>query len=162
MENCYKIYTDGSCSNNGKKNAKAGIGVYFQNVEISDISEEFTTKPITNQRAEIMACIKALDTLINNDLFDNSRYIIIYTDSKYTINCITKWINKWNENGWQTTNKKPVKNADLLKQLHKLYIDNKVIFQHVKAHQKEPLKTRINEYTHWYGNNKADKLAELV
>ena len=26
-----KIYTDGACSNNGRANAKAGLGVYFGN-----------------------------------------------------------------------------------------------------------------------------------
>ena len=85
-----------------KKNAKAGIGIY-----ISDdftISEKLTGLP-TNQRAELYAILKALE-LTN---MDNYSIVYIYTDSLYSINCITKWVYGWINNGWLDKKKKPVK-----------------------------------------------------
>ena len=54
------VYTDGSCRNNGKKNAIAGIGVYIEN--ICKISEPIVGRQ-TNQRAELFAILKALQII---------------------------------------------------------------------------------------------------
>lgn len=51
------IFTDGSCRNNGKSNACAGYGVLYPNKEYENVSEPFTIKPITNQRANYMRYI---------------------------------------------------------------------------------------------------------
>ncbi len=59
-ENPIYIYTDGACKNNGKKNAIAGIGVYIK--DICDISERIKGKQ-TNQRAELYAILKALESI---------------------------------------------------------------------------------------------------
>jgi len=83
-----EIYTDGACSNNGKKNAKAGIGIYFSNINIDPISQRV---PIdmdqTNNVAELLAIKIAIETIIKHNLKNNE--IIIYTDSQYSINVIT-------------------------------------------------------------------------
>ena len=54
----YFVYTDGSCSNNGKSNAKAGIGVYFGDNDSRNVSERINGKQ-TNNRAELLAILKA-------------------------------------------------------------------------------------------------------
>ena len=144
--NNINIYTDGACINNGKKNAKAGIGIY-----ISDdftISEKLTGLP-TNQRAELYAILKALLTI---DIL-NYKNINIYTDSMYSINCITKWVKGWKKNGWKDSKKKDVKNKDLIDNIDKIYSKyNHIHFNHVEAHTN---KTDI----HSICNDKADKLA---
>ncbi len=144
--NNINIYTDGACINNGKKNAKAGIGIY-----ISDdftVSEKLKGLP-TNQRAELYAILKAL--LIIDIL--NYKNINIYTDSMYSINCITKWVKGWKKNGWKDSKKKDVKNKDLIDNIDKIYSKyNHIHFNHVEAHTN---KTDI----HSIGNDKADKLA---
>ncbi len=144
--NNINIYTDGACINNGKKTAKAGIGIY-----ISDdftVSEKLKGLP-TNQRAELYAILKAL--LIIDIL--NYKNINIYTDSMYSINCITKWVKGWKKNGWKDSKKKDVKNKDLIDNIDKIYSKyNHIHFNHVEAHTN---KTDI----HSIGNDKADKLA---
>ena len=144
--NNINIYTDGACINNGKKNAKAGIGIY-----ISDdftISEKLIGLP-TNQRAELYAILKALLVI---DIL-NYKNINIYTDSMYSINCITKWVKGWKKNGWKDSKKKDVKNKDLIDNIDKIYSKyNHIHFNHVEAHTN---KTDI----HSIGNDKADKLA---
>ena len=144
--NNINIYTDGACINNGKKNAKAGIGIY-----ISDdftISEKLIGLP-TNQRAELYAILKALLAI---DIL-NYKNINIYTDSMYSINCITKWVKGWKKNGWKDSKKKDVKNKDLIDNIDKIYSKyNHIHFNHVEAHTN---KTDI----HSICNDKADKLA---
>lgn len=76
------IYTDGACSKNGTKYAKAGIGVYFEGSEYKDVSERISGIQ-TNNRAELSAILKALQIV----KYDEN--IIIYTDSEYAINGIT-------------------------------------------------------------------------
>ena len=128
-ENDYiNIYTDGACINNGKKNAKAGIGIY-----ISDnftVSEKLNGLP-TNQRAELYAILKAL-LIIDIIKYKN---IHIYTDSMYSINCITKWVKNWKKNGWKDSKKKDIKNKDLINNIDKIYSKyNHIYFKHIQAH----------------------------
>lgn len=140
------IYTDGACVNNGKKNAKAGIGVYSEN--IFNISERVVGHQ-TNQRAELYAILKALQLTDINE-YDS---IHLYTDSMYSINCLTKWIYKWINNSWLDFKKKPVKNKDIILQIYNiLYNRTNIHLHHVYSHTN---KTDI----HSLGNSKADDLA---
>tara|TARA_Y100001958_G_C21025168_1_gene400225 strand:+ start:28 stop:558 length:531 start_codon:yes stop_codon:yes gene_type:complete len=145
-ENPIYIYTDGACKNNGKKNAIAGIGVYIK--DICDISERIKGKQ-TNQRAELYAILKALES-INIKEYNP---IYIYTDSQYSINCITKWIYGWLNNGWLDKKKHPIKNKDIIQSIYNIYKNYSYInFIHIEAHTN---KTDI----HSLGNSKADYLA---
>jgi ribonuclease HI len=54
------IFTDGSCVDNGKHNASAGIGVYFGPNDERIISEKLNDQNPTNNKAEFEAIIRAL------------------------------------------------------------------------------------------------------
>ena len=56
-------------------------------------------------------------------------------DSQYTINAVTKWLPSWKKNGWMTSGKKPVANADLIREIDALLGSRDVVFVHVAAHQ---------------------------
>ena len=71
-------------------------------------------KLTTNNRMELMAVIMALKSI------ENIECIILFSDGKYVIDGITKWIEKWKINNWKSSNKKPVKNVDLWKELDEL------------------------------------------
>ena len=157
------VFTDGSSINNGskKKEHYGGIGIYIQNT-IESISEKLLGK-ITNNIAELKACIKAINIISQKPDYDNNK-IIIYTDSEYVINSITKWSLNWKKNNWKKYDKrkkekKDIKNKELIKELNNLYHKYPIIFNHIKAHQTEPNNKSSNEYKLWYGNNIADKLA---
>ena len=143
------IYTDGSCKNNGKKNAIAGIGVYSENVY--NISEKIEGRQ-TNQCAELYAILKALELT----KIDDYSIVYIYTDSLYSINCITKWVYGWINNGWLDKKKKPVKNKNIIQPIHNIYKKySNIRFIHIEAHTN---KTDI----HSLGNAKADELATNI
>ena len=67
------VYTDGACVNNGKPDARAGFGVWFGENDPRNVSESFTG-PQTNNRAELLAIIRAL-TILRDDI-EKGRKII--------------------------------------------------------------------------------------
>jgi ribonuclease HI len=127
------VFTDGSCSGNGRHNAVGGIGIHFPNGELNDISKIYKSKLCTNQKTELYAILTALRYIRQN--FGLSGYkVIIKTDSKYSIDCITKWVNGWKKNGWLTKNKTPVANREYIELLSKYYDYYDIEFEHVDAH----------------------------
>ncbi|CAO3694145.1 unnamed protein product [Umbelopsis ramanniana] len=137
------VFTDGAASGNGTANAFAGIGVYWGPNDKRNLSEPLEGRP-TNQRAEIQAVIRAIETCGN----DRSR-LTICTDSMYTVKAATSWRKAWERKNWKTSSNKNIENEDLFRRLFHL-IDTrpgKVVLEHVRGHQGVD------------GNEQADKLA---
>ena len=140
------VYTDGSCINNGKPYAKAGIGVFFGENDCRNVSERIDGKQ-SNNTAELKAIIKAIHTL-NTDISLGTN-IIIYTDSDYSIKCATTYGRKMEDKNWSKT----IPNKELVKQLYKLYNKYKnVTLKHIRAHTGK-------QDEHSIGNEWADRLA---
>ncbi len=146
------VYTDGSCINNGKKNASAGWGVYIPNKNNIEKSIKLYDKingKQTNQVAELTALIKAYEILEKE--INNNKPIIIHTDSIYGIRCCTTYGEKCEKSNW--IKKKPIPNQDLVKKAYYLYKNKKnIVLKHIKAHT-----GKQDEYS--LGNEMADKLA---
>jgi len=119
-----KIYTDGSCLKNPGNGGWAAI--ININDEIKKISG--SVKDTTNNKMELMAPIKALQEIKENEVIE------IYTDSQYVRLGITDWVHKWIKNNWQTSKKEPVKNKELWIQLHELNNLRDIKWIWVKAH----------------------------
>lgn len=95
--NSVTIYTDGACSNNGRQcNAKAGIGVYWSENSLQNVSEPLTGRQ-TNQRAEIVAATRG----INQAKEQGYTHVTVRTDSNYVKNAAESWIPNWDKkNSW--------------------------------------------------------------
>jgi ribonuclease HI len=122
-----EIYTDGSCL--GKTKNGGWSGVYLLNNQAWSLSGG--EKNTTNNRMELKSVIKILDFVHESDSY------VIYSDSMYVINGITKWIKKW-----RRTNYKDIKNRDLWEILDKAVENRKIEWKWVKAHNGD----RWNEY----------------
>lgn len=118
------IWTDGACKNNGQNKEVGGAGVFFGDNDSRNISQKLTGY-VTNNRAEMMAVIYALQISTNNKYLK----IEIKTDSMYIVNGMTKSMNNWKSRNYLN-----VKNSDLWKQLD--YYSNLVDIKwtHVSAH----------------------------
>jgi ribonuclease HI len=127
------VYTDGSCMGNGRSDAVGGIGIHFPNKELKDISKIYCLGLCTNQKTELYAILTAI-RYIKKNLSLNKYKVIIKTDSQYSINCVTKWINGWMKNGWITQNNKPVLNRKMIETIHKYYTKYDIEFNYVEAH----------------------------
>lgn len=157
QENVY-IFSDGGCKENGKKNAKAGYSVYCKEYDIFNKTREIIKNPSNNvaELSGIRYIFKILSTDENKELFKNKN-IIIVSDSKYSIDCITKWSNNWIKNGWLNSKKEVVKNKEIIQEIleYKKNIFNSE-FKHVFSHTKQPENKNSIEWMIWNGNNIVD------
>ncbi|KAI1093796.1 RnaseH-domain-containing protein [Rostrohypoxylon terebratum] len=140
-----RVYTDGSSIGNGRSGAVAGVGVFFGPNDERNISERLKGDIQTNQRAELTAILRALESV------PVSEKMRIFSDSKYSISCVTEWYVNWQKNGWKTKDG-PVKNKDLVEAVRakidaRTEAGTKTYFQWVKGHATEA------------GNVAADELA---
>ena len=157
------IYTDGSSLNNQcKGKRRGGIGIYFGIDDIRNQSIpliESDTNKVTNQVAELTACIVAIENVIYDKVYMDTKYsILICTDSMYTVNCITKWCKNWEKNNWKKSNGIIIENLELIKTLYSYYKKYTIKFKHITAHKTEPPKSSPS-YNDWYGNMMADMYA---
>ena len=133
-----RVYTDGACRGNPGPGGWGAI-IFRDNEEIELFDGDKIT---TNNQMEMMAAIKALEYLKDED-----QKILLYTDSDYLRQGITNWIVKWKNNNWRTAAKKAVKNKELWILLDKLVQELNIEWHWVKGHSGDP------------GNEKADNLA---
>ena len=131
------IYTDGACKGNP---GPGGWGAIL--IKGGAEKELFGGEPLTtNNRMELTAVIRALGALKRPCAVD------LYTDSQYVRQGITAWIHNWKKNGWKTSDRKPVKNADLWEALDAAAAKHSIAWHWVKGHADNP------------GNLRADALA---
>ncbi|OEE71874.1 ribonuclease HI [Vibrio ordalii] len=119
-----EIFTDGSCLGNP---GTGGYGVVLRYKE----TEKTLAKGYrltTNNRMEMLAAVVALQTL------KEPCNVILTTDSQYVRQGITQWIHNWKKRGWKTSDKKPVKNADLWQALDKESARHTIDWRWVKGH----------------------------
>lgn len=131
------VYTDGSCKNNGYNKEIGGIGVFFGDNDSRNVSQKIEGN-ITNNRAEMMAVIKALEICYQ----DNIKKVEIRSDSNYIVRAMNEWISAWKQRRWLN-----VKNYDLWIQIDNLNSAMDIRWVHVRGHQ------------NCYGNNMGDALA---
>ncbi|RCS23370.1 ribonuclease HI [Phyllobacterium salinisoli] len=129
-----EAYTDGACSGNP---GPGGWGVVLR--WNGKEKELFGGEPdTTNNRMELMAAISALTGL------KEPCEVALYTDSKYVMDGISKWIHGWKKNGWKTADRKPVKNGELWQALDEATRRHKVTWHWVKGHAGHPENERAD------------------
>ena len=137
-----KIYTDGACIGNPGPGGWAAVLLIEGNKKEIFGGEKLTT----NNRMELTATIKALEYCVEKEgKHPTLKQIEIYTDSTYVKEGITVWINTWEKNNWKTADKKNVKNIDLWKKLKKLAKSNKIEWNWIKGHSKDPMNDLADE-----------------
>ncbi|MDE2100421.1 MAG: ribonuclease HI [Patescibacteria group bacterium] len=127
-----ELYTDGACG-------KAGDGGWAW-VLIEDGVEVLTWEsgseaPSTNQRCELIACIKGLEYL----KWQHPDWSVrVVSDSAYLVNCFEqRWYDAWWHNGWRTSSNGEIKNGDLWLDLLSLWeqYPSEISWKHVRGHQ---------------------------
>ncbi|WP_348772732.1 ribonuclease H family protein [Pseudoalteromonas sp. MMG005] len=126
-----KIYTDGGCEPNPGE-AGTGLAVYENDV-LSELWYGLYQSIGTNNTAELRGLNQAL--LIAQDKLSTGKSVVIYCDSKYSIDCITKWASNWEKKGW-TKASGEIKNLDIIQPAYALYqtLLSKIAIYHVNGH----------------------------
>lgn len=129
-EQGYTIFCDGACSGNP---GPGGWGAILITPE-GTVAELGGFDPqTTNNKMEITAAIEALSRIPKNDA-----PIVVYTDSSYLINGITKWIFGWRNKGWKTSTGEAVANQPLWERLSSVTTSlgaKRIRWQYVPGHQ---------------------------
>ncbi|MCB2064081.1 MAG: ribonuclease HI [Novosphingobium sp.] len=129
-----EIFTDGACKGNpgpGGWGAILRMGKHEKEISGSDPST-------TNNRMELTAAIRGLGALIE------PCEVTLYTDSRYVIDGITKWVDGWKRNGWVNASKQPVRNAELWHDLIEVAQRHEIDWQWVKGHNGHPENERVD------------------
>lgn len=117
-----------------------------------NLSEPLSGTRQTNQRAELTAIQRALEIAPRN------RPVTIYTDSNYSIKCVTEWFVKWRANGWLNAARKPVENKDLIEKILALIDQRKNMSQEISSINKVEF-VWVKGHATNEGNIAADELA---
>lgn len=132
-----EIYTDGGAINN------PGPGGYGVVILEKGESRELTGGYLhtTNNRMELMACIKGIEALSSR-----TEPVALFSDSKYVVNGISKgWAKGWRKRGWLKSDGNPAINSDLWAKLLDLIGELTISFHWVKGHAGHPLNERCDQ-----------------
>ena len=129
------VYTDGGCDPNPGPGGWGAVLVYKLKTHELSGAERVTT----NNRMELTAAIKALETLTK------SCDVLLMTDSQYLRRGITEWLNDWVAHGWRKKDGQPVENIDLWKMLVKEASRHTVEWRWVKGHRGDVLNERADQ-----------------
>ena len=129
-----QIFTDGACKGN------PGPGGWGALLRKGETEKELSGSEAgtTNNRMEMTAAIEALSALKRPCTVD------LYTDSKYLIDGITKWLPGWQKRGWKTASKDPVKNEDLWRKLAALNAHHRITWHWIKGHSGHAENERVD------------------
>ena len=137
----FAIFADGACRGNPGPGAWATI--------IQDTKAQIILKssgvdvPTTNNKMELIGVIRGLNGLIEKwieeGISDRVSPVFVYSDSKYVIEGIEKWVPGWKSRGWKKADNKEPENLLLWKELDQLKsrFDN-IKFLWVKGHAGHP------------------------
>ena len=129
-----ELFTDGACKGN------PGPGGWGALLRMGRHEKELSggERDTTNNRMEMTAAIRGLAALIE------PCEVALYTDSKYLIDGITRWVHGWQKNGWVNASKKPVRNADRWHELIEQTGRHRVHWHWVKGHAGHPENERVD------------------
>jgi len=146
MEISLKVFTDGGCSGNPGPGGWAFVVVREEAGVKSVLAEDKGgEKDTTNNRMELLAVINALRFLEGIPAPRPS--VLVLTDSQYVQKGIGQWIRNWKNNGWRTSDRKPVKNKDLWVELDELVERLAPKWQWVRGHSGILYNERCDEMT---------------
>jgi ribonuclease HI len=116
-----QIYTDGSCYKNpGGESGCAAIVHYPDKLGLPDEQiVDFGCSESSNNRMELMACIKALKSVREHRPWDGVLRVQIVTDSTYITNNVSYNAKNWKDNKWRNRHGQPMANDDLWDELLK-------------------------------------------
>ncbi|MDL2268719.1 ribonuclease HI [Desulfosarcina sp. OttesenSCG-928-A07] len=134
------IYTDGASLGNPGPGGYGAVVASDTGAQTYELSGGF--RRTTNNRMELLACIKALESL------KGKSSVVLYSDSRYVVDGMTKkWAARWKRHQWKKSTGEPALNVDLWSRLLDLCDYHTVSFVWVRGHAGTP------------GNERCDQLA---
>ncbi|MDE2291787.1 MAG: ribonuclease HI [Elusimicrobia bacterium] len=99
------LYSDGACSGNPGPGGWGAV-VVLPEGRVKELGGG--ERPTTNNRMEMTAALRALEAVA-----DRPEPAVLYTDSAYVVDGVTRWVAGWRRRGWKTAAGGDVLNRDL-------------------------------------------------
>ena len=129
-----QLITDGSCIWN------PGPGGWACILRHGDEERELSGSAgqTTNNRMELTAAINGLKAL------RETCEVELVTDSQYVKQGVTQYLSRWKANGWRTSNRKPVQNQDLWRDLDDVASQHTIRWTWIAGHDNHDLQNRCD------------------
>lgn len=150
-----RIFTDGASRGNPGRGGWGAI-VVMQDSAVAEIGGR--ADHTTNNKMELTAVLQGLQLLQEKNIKHID--VIVYTDSSYVVNGITKWVIGWQKNGWRTQNKQDVLNKELWQSLIGAVSQFNVDFNLLPGHAGIPGNERCDEIATAYADGDEPDLYE--
>lgn len=95
----------------------------------------------TNNMGELTALLELLRATADRA----EEPLVVMADSKYTIDCVTKWMAGWKRKGWRKADGKPVMNREILEAIDAAITGRNVRFEWVKGHAGHPMNEKADD-----------------
>ena len=142
-DDCVVAYTDGSCN----RHDKTGGWAFTAQLGSRLITRYGCADDTTNNEMELTAIHRLLEFVM-----PTPRKLIIWADSRYCLDALTKWWRKWERQGWTTATGADVKNLALIHSCACYILTHEeyriLDWRYVRGHSGNP------------GNERVDKLAD--
>lgn len=134
--NSFHIWVDGS--HRPPDNASCAYLIFSKKTSHIVDLQRYACRGRTINQMELEAINKALD-------FPKMDDVVIYSDSMYSISCLTLWRHTWKRNNWISPLGEPIKNRELIESIS-AKIDSKksVKFVKIKAHTGNPFNSLVD------------------
>ena len=136
-DKAYAVFSDGACRGN------PGPGAWGAMAQSHTGEVLFTASGVetltTNNQMELEGAYQGLFQLQQTDNFDFNQKIKLYSDSRYVVDGVQKWVMGWMSRGWKKADGKAPENVELWKKLSEMnakFSDIEYIW--VKGHSGHP------------------------
>lgn len=130
-------FSDGACRGNPGPGAWGSV-IQRPNEEVIFEGSGVEVQT-TNNRMELQGAIEVLKFLLNEGLYEDGQRVILYSDSKYVVDGLTKWVSGWKKRGWKKADKKVPENVEYWQELDHLAAQFSELKLHwVKGHAGHP------------------------
>jgi len=117
-----RIISNGRCQPNPGPGGYAAVLSTTRNGKPVERTITGTVADANHQRVQLLAVAEGLEAL------KSPCTVTLISYSQYVVKGMTEWIDTWLENGWLTSKKQPVKNADLWKRIQAACQKHRVSF----------------------------------
>jgi len=127
-----QIYCDGACSPNPGQSG-TGLAIYEDSV-LTELRYGLYHPMGTNNTAELGGMLESM--LLAQTYIQQGKTVEVLSDSKYSIDCITKWAKGWKAKGWTRGKGEEIKNLEIIQRSFALYeeLKSQLFITHVKGH----------------------------
>ncbi len=144
VENAYAVFSDGACRGN------PGPGAWGAMAQNSAGEVLFTSSGVevhtTNNQMELEGAFQGLNQLEEVEGFEFGCPVKVYSDSKYVVDGVQKWVSGWMKRGWKKGDGKTPENVEYWKKLTELNAKfNDIEYIWVKGHSGHPQNERCDQ-----------------